>query len=693
MSIPILEYFYGQGSRNLLLKKPWSPRNTGEFPIEFSEGYVYIAEDTGEVEGEIFSEGDSIVYKDSQWVRLGSSGGDEILKFISVESDTIVSSDALGKILKVNSSVGGGNINLTVPNNLGSGFNFMIEQSGTDKVSWVGSDSVVINNVDGHSQTRGQYSKASLTTEDGINYLVSGDTEMGVAPPPVGSQLIIDDTTALTGWASNGFAGSSYPFQAGRLTPDAFLNGQQIGGIYTPTGTDEGNNEVTVAPLAGQSNDFGDSSKSYILNFDGTGYLFSWDGTKFVADSAALKQFIDDKSGTDTPIQFTAEVVTPVGSQLIVEDDGFEFLQFRESTNTGSMTPDFFLNGDKLIELASYNSEPGGAPDFDFYTVFESGDSYPKLLLSFDGNQFPSDDPDSIYNYLSTRAGQPILFDAEIFPSELIAGDLSGQIPTTVEAYGYALPLAIGSLTPDIEVEGSQLITLIVGLASNGDKSVSISFVSGGYTGPLIVKLDGVTYNLANNEEINTPASIAMFDVIKASYSASGSTPLPVSVVKGTPSVTSVLIRNENPVLPTGDSKLGGVITSTIFGEEGEQDIIIDPPGPEYGNIFTTPQTNEDNGRILKLTLERNTQNNTSIITLGVRINSGDDRTFEIIIFGETLTFDSPTEIDFNGFSYYEYESTFSGTLGDNLFNSFVNSVSQGFIPFSASNEFGGGPS
>jgi len=122
------------------------------------------------------------------------------------------------------------------------------------------------------------------------------------------STLVVDDTTALTGFASNGFAGSSYPIQVGSLTPDAFLNGQQIGGIYTPASGDVGDNKVTVAPLAGQANDFGDSSKFYTLIFDGTGYLFSWDGARFVADSAALKQFIDGKSGTGTSIEFTAEV-------------------------------------------------------------------------------------------------------------------------------------------------------------------------------------------------------------------------------------------------------------------------------------------------------------------------------------------------------------------------------------------------
>ena len=122
------------------------------------------------------------------------------------------------------------------------------------------------------------------------------------------AEVIVDDTTALTGFASSGFAGSSYPSQSGSLTPDAFLNGQQIGGIYTPTSSAAGNNEVTVAPLAGQANDFGDSSKSYTLTFDGTGYLFSWDGARFVTDSAALKQFIDGKSGTGTPIDFSAEV-------------------------------------------------------------------------------------------------------------------------------------------------------------------------------------------------------------------------------------------------------------------------------------------------------------------------------------------------------------------------------------------------
>ncbi len=74
MSKPVADLIFGEGSTNIILKKPWSP-STGLFPTSFSEGFVYIAEDDGVVNAEEFTEGDSIIYKDGAWIRFGSASG------------------------------------------------------------------------------------------------------------------------------------------------------------------------------------------------------------------------------------------------------------------------------------------------------------------------------------------------------------------------------------------------------------------------------------------------------------------------------------------------------------------------------------------------------------------------------------------------------------------------------------------
>jgi hypothetical protein len=67
---PILDYFHGVGSSDLVLRDSWQP-SLGSYPANPSEGYTYIAVDSGTVSGVFFEVNDTIVYKDSAWVIVG----------------------------------------------------------------------------------------------------------------------------------------------------------------------------------------------------------------------------------------------------------------------------------------------------------------------------------------------------------------------------------------------------------------------------------------------------------------------------------------------------------------------------------------------------------------------------------------------------------------------------------------------
>ncbi len=67
---PILDYFHGVGSSDLVLRDSWQP-SLGSYPANPSEGYTYIAVDSGTVSGIYFEANDTIVYKNSAWVVVG----------------------------------------------------------------------------------------------------------------------------------------------------------------------------------------------------------------------------------------------------------------------------------------------------------------------------------------------------------------------------------------------------------------------------------------------------------------------------------------------------------------------------------------------------------------------------------------------------------------------------------------------
>jgi len=72
----ITDVFYGLNTTNLLLRKPWLPSSM-LYPVDTTEGFLFIAEDDGTIteDGKDFVTGDVIIYKDGGWAKISGSGG------------------------------------------------------------------------------------------------------------------------------------------------------------------------------------------------------------------------------------------------------------------------------------------------------------------------------------------------------------------------------------------------------------------------------------------------------------------------------------------------------------------------------------------------------------------------------------------------------------------------------------------
>ena len=75
----ISDIFYGTNTANVILRQSWLP-STGLYPVDTTPGVIYVADDTGVVNGVVYFQDDSIMYKPSYsspptspWVSLGST--------------------------------------------------------------------------------------------------------------------------------------------------------------------------------------------------------------------------------------------------------------------------------------------------------------------------------------------------------------------------------------------------------------------------------------------------------------------------------------------------------------------------------------------------------------------------------------------------------------------------------------------
>lgn len=89
----------------------------------------------------------------------------------STVSYTLSSSD-LGKIILLEHS---SSITITVPTNLGSGFNCTVIQKGSGQITFT-EDGTTINNRQSHSKTAGQFAVASLLCYESDKFILTGDT-------------------------------------------------------------------------------------------------------------------------------------------------------------------------------------------------------------------------------------------------------------------------------------------------------------------------------------------------------------------------------------------------------------------------------------------------------------------------------------------------------------------------------------
>jgi hypothetical protein len=87
---------------------------------------------------------------------------------------------AAGDRGKVKRTTNASGVTVTLPNNLGQGFNLLVRQAGAGQVSFLPESGAALHNRLGYSKTTGQWSEVSLTVDrngDGSSaaWVLSGD--------------------------------------------------------------------------------------------------------------------------------------------------------------------------------------------------------------------------------------------------------------------------------------------------------------------------------------------------------------------------------------------------------------------------------------------------------------------------------------------------------------------------------------
>jgi hypothetical protein len=244
-----------------------------------------------------------------------------------------------------------------------------------------------------------------------------------VSPPPVGSQLIVEDFSAQGGAGASLFdTGQLTGTATGSLSPPISLG--SLGNIFAVLSS---SNTLPNKVVALQ---FDNTTPGQTINayFNGQLYVFTFNPSiGYAVESDALYDFLT--ANQNTPIVFSAEVVTPVGSQLIVE----EFV----GGGTGAVAYD--LNGD-------FTGQPHGSllpsitlPDFGIVKAVVSLNNGidPKIIVMQFNNTFPGNpvlavfngvpytftfnpsfgytvESDVLFDFLTANQNTPIVFSAEV---------------------------------------------------------------------------------------------------------------------------------------------------------------------------------------------------------------------------------------------------------------------------------------
>ena len=361
----------------------------------------------------------------------------------------------------------------------------------------VGSVEVTINGITTTATfNNGSYESTDANAEAIYNLLKSnvGTTySFDIVEAVPSGNLTLGDTTPLTGFASKGYAGASLPVQVGSLSPDVLLNGIRLDGIYTPLTGDIGNNETAIFAQLGQPNDFGDSSINYNLTFDGTAYLFTFDGSNYSTNSAPLKQFIEDKAASGEAVVFTAEAIAPSGN-LTVSDSilltgepdstGYASVSFTGGSGIGSLSPPVSVGGVLLDAIYSNNTDIGDGTKKYIFMGDVGGLIEGRVNATFNGVTYefdslfgagspPGIQSDSLYDFLLANRDTPIVFIAEaIAPPSSQITIATGTYSNGQSVAGYGVGVLqgggdLGIISPPLLLDG-QIITELSIRNNNG---------------------------------------------------------------------------------------------------------------------------------------------------------------------------------------------------------------------------------
>ena len=261
-----------------------------------------------------------------------------------------------------------------------------------------------------------------------------------VAPPPVGSQLIVGDFSPLSGTAGDS---ALLPDGAlGSLLPPVLVDGLAINFIQSVVNDFGGGAKKWV--LCG--NNTQDFTTNLTLTFNGTSYSFvrgaiALNPNTNAIQSDALYDFLTVNQNVS--VDFTAEATASQGSQLIVED-------FSAQGGAGAVAYD--LDGSFTGQTEGSLSPSITLPDFGIVKTIVSLDSGtdPKIIVMQFEVTFPSNpvlavfngipytftfnpsfgytvESDVLYDFLTANQNTPIDFTAEVATDFADNGDFANN--------------------------------------------------------------------------------------------------------------------------------------------------------------------------------------------------------------------------------------------------------------------------
>jgi len=235
--------------------------------------------------------------------------------FFSIVSETTtartLSDSDNGKVIACSNS---GQVTITIPNGLASGFNCTIVQSGTGTVNIEGSGGATVNGISEKTSTAGQYASLNVIPVGSNAYILEGD---GQIPP-------FENTYSLELDGLDDYVGTN-----------ATLN------IYSASMWIKPDSTITSS-----------SGGQVLLGGDGTNYrpLFIGSATSYVTNEVVGVAYGSGAFGT--------------GSGVVLSSSSWHHIfiawQTSSQSNAGSAGYDFWING--TLQNSASGAQSGGTP-------------------------------------------------------------------------------------------------------------------------------------------------------------------------------------------------------------------------------------------------------------------------------------------------------------------------------------------